>query len=115
MKHKIKLLFATSIMVVSANAQVSTAFNNGLPAHYVGWDNTNLFPLQIRHNGNQPIDFYTNGIQRMRIASGTGALGGYIGIGITTPSAPLHIKASGAANAQGWNRGILMENDAALI
>lgn len=104
------------IITTQVNAQISYTSNSfGTATDYVGWDNTNNFPLEIRHNGNQPIDFYTNGIQRMRIASGTGALGGYIGIGITTPSAPLHIKASGAANAQGWNRGILMENDAALI
>lgn len=34
---------------------------------YVGWDNTTNVPLMVRHNNNQPIEWYTNAIARMRL------------------------------------------------
>lgn len=87
MKNKIKLLFAASILAVSANAQVSTAFNTGLSTHYVGWDNTNAFPLQIRHNGNEQIHTYTNNLLRMKLmAGGNGNTEGRLAIGNTLPA-----------------------------
>lgn len=80
-KNKIKLLFAASVMAVSANAQVSTAFNTGLSTDYVGWNNTNAFPLEIRHNGNQQIHTYTNNSMRMKVMGDLLGLGGQVGIG----------------------------------
>lgn len=41
--------------------------NAGGPGDHLGWDNTNAFPLDVRHDGNQPIDFYTTAIQRMKL------------------------------------------------
>ncbi|MCL4283226.1 MAG: tail fiber domain-containing protein, partial [Flavobacteriales bacterium] len=38
---------------------------------FLGWDNTfpaNNFPLRVRHDLNQPIEFYTDAIQRMRLS-----------------------------------------------
>lgn len=43
--------------------------------------------------GSNPIRFYTNGIEKMRIAAG-----GYVGIGIDSPTSQLHVKSS-----QGWS------------
>ena len=55
------------LALVPMHAQVSTPFNNGGIGDFVGWDNTNGFPLEIRHDANQPIDWYTDSIQRMRL------------------------------------------------
>lgn len=51
-------------------AQVSTPFNNpGSPGtDYVGWDNTTTVPLQIRHDANQPIQWYTDATRRMLLS-----------------------------------------------
>jgi hypothetical protein len=44
----------------------------------LGWNNLQGFPLDIRHNGNQPIDWYTNAIQRMRLqANATYSIGSF--------------------------------------
>lgn len=48
-------------------AQVSTPFNNGNSSHYVGWNGSQNFPLQIRHNGNHPINFFTDSLIRMKL------------------------------------------------
>ncbi|WKZ64998.1 MAG: hypothetical protein QY325_09505 [Flavobacteriales bacterium] len=41
--------------------------HTGAPGNYLGWNNLQGFPLDIRHNGDQPIDFYTSAIHRMRL------------------------------------------------
>lgn len=106
MKNKIKLLFSASILAVSASAQVSTPNNNGISANYVGWDNTNAFPLQIRHNANQEIHTYTNNLLRMKIANGGGFsnVGGNVAFGNNlatgfTPVDRLHLYNSGSLSA----------------
>ncbi len=48
-------------------AQVSVATNNSNAGDYVGCDNTSPFPLEIRQNDNQPIEWYTDAIARMRM------------------------------------------------
>jgi len=51
-------------------AQVTTPFNQGGSGNFVGWDNTVINdPLEIRHDANQPIQWYTDSIQRMQLYS----------------------------------------------
>lgn len=38
------------------------------PADYLGCDAASTVPLQIRHNANQPIEWYTNTIRRMTLS-----------------------------------------------
>jgi len=76
-------------MSFCATAQVTTANNNGGATDFVGWDNAQAFPLQIRHNANdQPINFFTDNVMRMRIAAGNATApttgtptAGFVGIG----------------------------------
>ena len=46
--------------------QVSTAFNTGSTGDFVGWDGS-MFndPLDIKHEANQPIIWWTDNIERM--------------------------------------------------
>ncbi|MBL1180773.1 MAG: hypothetical protein HND27_06665 [Bacteroidetes bacterium] len=37
-----------------------------------------------------------------------------VGIGTSNPQAPLHIIGDGLANAQGWNKAIILDKNAAL-
>lgn len=48
-------------------AQVSATGNNPPGGSYVGHMGTNTNPVEVRHNGNYPIQFYTDSIQRMRL------------------------------------------------
>ncbi|MCL4283365.1 MAG: tail fiber domain-containing protein [Flavobacteriales bacterium] len=60
------LLLSTGKMV----GQVTTASNVAAgPNDFLGWNNNavNNFPLRIRHDRNQPIQWFTNSIQRMRL------------------------------------------------
>jgi hypothetical protein len=85
------------ILLFSVNAQISTLGNTGIAANYVGWANTEAFPLQIRHNATgQPITFFTsNGTptERMRLTP-TGELG----LGTTTPSSFMHLNTTTTGN-----------------
>jgi hypothetical protein len=56
-------------MIQNGQAQVSTPNNfPGTPgSDYVGWDNTTTVPLMVRHDGNYPIQWWTNNILRMRL------------------------------------------------
>ena len=94
------------------NAQVSTLGNAGFPVDYVGWDVAQLFPLTVAHKGDFPINFQTNGTQRMTIMNTTG----YVGIRTASPIFPLDVRADGANNvtASGWKAGIHLSNHAAL-
>ncbi len=47
--------------------QVSVPGHAGGPGDHLGWDNTNAFPLEVRHDGNQPVSFFTTAIQRMKL------------------------------------------------
>jgi hypothetical protein len=53
---KLYLLVAVIWMLAlpfCVNAQVSTLGHTGGIADYVGWDNSQAFPLLIKHEGNQ--------------------------------------------------------------
>ncbi len=52
-----------------ASGQASVLGHFGGPTNYLGWNAATLQPLDIRHDANQPIDFYTGAgvIQRMRL------------------------------------------------
>jgi hypothetical protein len=72
------LLFGLSINI--SLAQVSVLGNSGLPTDYLGWNNTNNFPLQIRHNGNHHINLYTNSVHRLKLNPDVAyAVDGYAG------------------------------------
>ena len=51
--------------------QVSTASNVATgTTDFLGWDNTfpaNNFPLMVRHDLNQPIEWYTDAVRRMQL------------------------------------------------
>lgn len=90
MKKIIQLTLIIEIMILSnhnAFAQVTTPANTGAATDYVGWDATQNFPLNIRHNRTgQPINFWTFNFQRMTIVDGGAAFNaGYIGMGNNLP------------------------------
>ncbi len=77
----------------------------------MGWDGTTLQPLEVRHDGNYPIQWWTDNIQRMRLTETlTGQavngyttldLSGHLGIGnfnapVYTPLAMLHLDSMGS-------------------
>lgn len=57
------------LTVGSLHGQVTTPFNQiNQPGDFVGWDNTvTNDPLMIRHEANQPIEWYTNAIRRITL------------------------------------------------
>jgi len=64
------------MMLVSTSqtitGQATVLGNTGFNTNFLGWDNTTAFPLNIRHDrNNQPIDFWTNNVRRLRINDGT--------------------------------------------
>jgi hypothetical protein len=63
-------MLAMALFVMqSGQAQVSIEQN--FPASpgtdYVGWDNSTTVPLMIRHDANQPIQWFTNALRRMQL------------------------------------------------
>jgi len=95
------VLIIGMMLVHSLSSQVSTPSNSGAAGNYVGWDAFQAFPLQIRHNANQPINFFTNNAFRVRlnhnVTSGTTVAAGlvnktgFLGINTNDPWARLHI------------------------
>ncbi len=91
MRKLFKLMALITIMMLlklSSNAQVSVVGNAGVPANYDGWDILQPFPLSMKHEAVQPIDFYTNAgaltflNQKMQItANANPLLDGFVGIG----------------------------------
>ena len=77
---KLNVLIAIICSCNTVNSQVSILGNTSInQAHFVGWNNTVTFPLDIRHDAFQPIIFSTNATERMRIAQwGNVAVGGSI-------------------------------------
>ncbi|MCW5897971.1 MAG: hypothetical protein KIT10_01785 [Flavobacteriales bacterium] len=91
LKHLI--LGALLLTTGKVAGQVTTANNvANAGTDFLGWDNTfpaNNFPLRVRHDLNQPIEFYTHNIQRMRLnhtvtytlgSFATPAADGYLGL-----------------------------------
>src|SRR5690554_4276934 len=83
----IAFLFAISVSI--SLAQVSVVGNSGLATDYLGWNATQAFPLQIRHNANQPINIFTNNLIRASFTTngtfGSGTMQGD-GLKIIDPS-----------------------------
>ena len=88
MKRKLTLGFLSICLVTigNANAQVSTLGNSGISTDYTGWDGNQTFPMDIRHNGQYPIDFYTDSTFRATIDS----INGFLGLGLKNPMNLIH-------------------------
>ena len=54
-------------MFCQAEGQVTQLGNNPGTGSYVGHIGTNGNPVEVRHNGNQPIQWFTDSIQRMQL------------------------------------------------
>ena len=89
MKSKFLLLVFITVSLIS-KSQVSELDNNSAnTAHYLGWDASTTFPLNIRHNNNianSDINFWTRNLQRMTLTDN-----GLVGIGLTAPTSLLHL------------------------
>ena len=93
MTRKFKLLLIAPMVLFAMrniHAQVSTPFNFGIAANYVGWNAAQGFPLTVAHKGNFPINFQTSSVQRMTIRGQVGPTQGYVGIG-TNFLTPTHL------------------------
>lgn len=76
--------------------QASVPGNFGSGTNFSGWDINTGIPLEVRHNGNFPIQWFTDNTQRMWLnATQTGQtvnsytgldLSGHLGVGTTVPS-----------------------------
>ncbi len=60
---------ACMLVLASSHAQVTTPANQPFgTGDFVGWDNTVTGdPLMIRHDADQPIQFFTDGLEQMRL------------------------------------------------
>jgi hypothetical protein len=90
---KLFLISSLTIWMIAAtrvNAQITVLGNNGGPTDYVGWNNAQAFPLQIRHNANQPISFFTNNTEYMRLMST-----GWLGLNTNAPDMRFHVNDGG--------------------
>ena len=47
--------------------QATVPGNNGGPPDYLGWDSNTGLPLRVMNNGNEPIQWFTDSIQRMQL------------------------------------------------
>lgn len=67
--HRPWLMAACMLVLAPLHAQVTVPSNQiSNPGDFVGWDNTvTNDPLMIKHEANQPIDWYTRAIHRMRL------------------------------------------------
>ena len=61
------LLAGTFLTIGQAFGQASVPGNSGGPGDYVGWDAGTPLPLDIKHEGNFPIDFSTTNLYPARI------------------------------------------------
>jgi hypothetical protein len=67
MKKTLLFVWLLAGLYFSLSAQTSTLGNaGGNPTSYLGWDAATPFPLNIRHNGNQNINIFRNGLNRMQ-------------------------------------------------
>ena len=75
MEKHTKRITIIGIMVLFnfiSQAQVSVLGNAGAAGNYCGWNAAQAFPVRVEHKGNQPINFHTNGAQRMTILASAG-------------------------------------------
>ena len=68
-KRLMSLAFAMGILhVVQAQVSIESNFPfSTSPPDYVGWNGSTTIPLEVRHNGNQPIEWYTDSLRRMHL------------------------------------------------
>ena len=75
------LLGALVLGASQAQGQATTLGNSGAPGEYLGWDAGTLQALEVRHNGNQPIQWFTDSIQRMQLyGSQSSTINGFTGV-----------------------------------
>ena len=73
---------ASALVLGHTYAQTSVLGNSPLSPglDFLGWDNSTMVPLMIRHDNNQQIQFFTNYIRRMQLLpSETYTIGGFTG------------------------------------
>jgi trimeric autotransporter adhesin len=120
MKTATKLLIATLALVFlykKTNAQstqsglgvIGHSNLGGVATHYIGWDAASTIPLSLEHRGNFPINFQTNGVQRMTIMNTTG----FVGINIVAPNQLLTVDA-GNININTTSNGYMIGNTMTL-
>ena len=61
------LLGAMLMLAGNAVGQATIVGNGGGPGNYLGWDSGTLLALEVRHNGNDPIQWYTDSLRRMQL------------------------------------------------
>ena len=76
----------------SASIQIKASANNNSSVDFADPDDTNVGQIIYRHADNS-MSFDTNDIEKMRITSA-----GDVGIGTTSPAAPLHVLDDSSAN-----------------
>lgn len=112
MNNLIYLLLLLILMVSKQKPILAQATGNNtyVNNHFLGYNGS---------NGNKPLLFKNNGITHMWMNGYINAYGvntlGFIGIGTSTPAAPLHIQGRGILNEQGWLRGLTLSNRAAIM
>ncbi|MBZ0204770.1 MAG: tail fiber domain-containing protein, partial [Flavobacteriales bacterium] len=61
------LMGAALLLAAHGFGQATTLGNSGAPGDYLGWDSGTPQALEVRHDGNYPIQWWTDSIQRMRL------------------------------------------------
>ena len=80
------LLWGALVLGASqAQGQATTLGNSGAPGEYLGWDAGTLQALEVRHDGNWPIEWYTDATRRMLLnQTQTGQnVNGYAGLDLS--------------------------------
>ncbi|MBN4077666.1 hypothetical protein JYT25_00795, partial [bacterium AH-315-C20] len=85
------LVFACSNFSFAQTTTTSTV--RPATAAFTGWDGTgpNFGPLEIRNNFTEPIEFFTNNVERMTIRGQVGFNEGFVGINENNPQFRLDI------------------------
>lgn len=56
---------ASLMLTINVQAQTSVLGHTGLSGDYLGWNSGTTIPLEIRHDGNESIEWYTDALHRM--------------------------------------------------
>jgi hypothetical protein len=109
---KLFLFFFLIPSFVFSQVDWNTAGNNINGGEFLGSSSGN-FPLSIKTVPAQPINFWTNNVQRMTILSS-----GVVGIGTSTPNPAYYLDVNGEINifdpTGGQNTGYRINGDAVL-